>query len=163
MRASVRLLFAVSAFALASAGCGPDVDLTKGLQVEIVSTGWFDVGVVNGQNKLVPTVSFQLKNVSGQKLSALQVNARFSRVSEDDEWGNGFITAAGSEGLKPGAATATLTLKSQLGYTGSDQSRAEMLQNTHFVDAKVQLSAKYGSTQWKRVGEYPIARQLAPK
>ena len=146
--------------ALVCAGCGPDVDLTKALQVEIVSTGWFDAGIVNGQNKLVPTVSFKLKNVSDQKLSALQVNARFSRGKEPEEWGNGFLPSVGPGGLAPGATTEALTIKSQLGYTGSDQSRAEMLQNSQFVDAKVELAAKYGGTQWKRLGEFPIARQL---
>jgi hypothetical protein len=146
--------------ALLCAGCGPDVDLTKALQIEIVSTGWFDAGIVNGQNKLVPTVSFKLKNVSDQKLSALQVNARFSRGSEPEEWGNGFLPSVGPGGLAPGTTTPVLTIKSQLGYTGSDQSRVEMLQNSQFVDAKVELAAKYGGTQWKRLGEYPIARQL---
>jgi hypothetical protein len=146
--------------ALVCAGCGPDVDLTKALQVEIVSTGWFDAGVANGQNKLVPTVSFKMKNVSDQKLSALQVNARFSRGNEPEEWGNGFLPSVGPGGLAPGTTTSVLTIKSQLGYTGSDQSRAEMLQNSQFVDAKVELAAKYGGTQWKRLGEYPIARQL---
>ena len=38
-----------------------------------------------------------------------------------------------------------------------------MLQNSHFVDAKVELFAKYGSEQWKRIGEYPIARRLLTK
>jgi hypothetical protein len=28
------------------------------------------------------------------------------------------------------------------------------------VDAKVELSAKYGSTQWVRIAEYPIKREL---
>ena len=147
-------------FALVCAGCGPDVDLTKALQVEIVSTGWFDAGITNGQNKLVPTVSFKLKNVSDQKLSALQVNARFSRGKEPEEWGNGFLPSVGQGGLGAAATTDVLTIKSQLGYTGSDQSRAEMLQNSQFVDAKVELAAKYGGTQWKRLGEYPIVRQL---
>jgi hypothetical protein len=62
--------------------------------------------------------------------------------------------------LPAGGTTASLTIKSQLGYTGSDQSRIEMLQNTQFVDAKVELAAKYGGTQWKRLGQYPIERQL---
>jgi hypothetical protein len=38
-----------------------------------------------------------------------------------------------------------------------------MLQNSHFVDAKMELFAKYGSTQWVRVGMYPIKRQLLTK
>ena len=146
-----------------SPGCGPTVDLAKGLQVQDVSTGWFDAGIVNGKNKLVPSVSFKLKNVSDQRLAVLQVNALFRRLTEKDEWGSGFLTAAGSEGLAPGATTQMLTIKSQLGYTGSDQSRQQMLQNTHFIDAKVELSGKYGSTQWVRLGDFPITRQLITK
>jgi hypothetical protein len=147
-------------FAFVCVGCGPTVDLTRGLEIEVVSTGWFDAGIVNGQNKLVPTASFKLKNISDQKLVTLQINALFRRVGENDEWGSAFLTAVGSDGLAPGAATAVLTAKSQLGYTGSDQTRAEMMQNTHFVDAKVELFAKYAATQWVKVGEYPIVREL---
>jgi hypothetical protein len=160
MRRFVRLLLIL---AIACSGCGPAIDLTKGLQVEIVSTGWFDAGIVNGQNKLVPSVTFTLKNLSDQKLRTLQVNASFRRVAENDEWGNGFVTAAGSGGLAPAATTAPITIKSQLGYTGSEQSRQEMLLNSHFVDAKVELSAKYASQQWARLGSYPISRQLITK
>lgn len=144
---------------LASAGCGPTVDLTKGLQILDVSSGWRDAGIVNGQNKLVPFVSFKLKNLSDQTLVSLQINGLFRRVAEKDEWGSGFISAAGSDGLAPGATTATLTIKSHLGYTGIEP-RQDMLHNSHFVDAKVELSAKYGSIQWTRVGEFPVARQL---
>ena len=161
MRASVRLLLLLAW--VSSAGCGPAVDLTKGLQVTVVNTGWFDAGIINGQNKLVPSVTFTLKNTSSQTLGSLQVNALFRRVTENDEWGNGFLTVAGSQGLAPGATTPPLTVKSTLGYTGSDQSRQEMLQNSKFVDAKVELSAKYGSTQWTRIGSYPITRQLLTK
>ena len=52
--------------------CGPTVDLTKGLEVEIVTSGWFDVGIVNGQNKLVPSVTFTLKNLSTVRQSPLR-------------------------------------------------------------------------------------------
>ena len=104
-----------------------------------------------------------MKNLSDQKLAALQINALFRRVNENEEWGSGFLTVVGSEGLAPGATTAPMTIRSQLGYTGSDQSRQEMLQNSHFVDAKVELFAKYGSIQWVRVGTYPIERQLLTK
>ena len=149
------ILFGLIAFA----GCGPAVDLTKGLQVLNVTTGWYDAGLVNGQNKLVPSVSFTLTNVSDQTLSSLQVNALFRFVNDPDELGSGFLTAAGSRGLAPGATTTTLTIRSQQGYTSTDP-RQDMLHNSHFVDAKVELSAKYGSGEWTRIGVYPIARQL---
>src|SRR5262245_47285203 len=136
--------------ALASTSCGPTVDLTQALKITVVDSGWYDAGIVNGQNKLVPVISFTLTNGGDQKLVTLQINALFRRVSEDKEWGSAFLTAAGSGGLAAGATTPTLTARSQLGYTGSDQSRLEMLQNSHFVDATVQLFAKYGSIQWVR-------------
>ena len=145
------------------AGCTPPVDLTTGLQIKDVSTGWFDAGIVNGQNKLVPTITFTVKNVSDQKLVALQINAVFRRVTEKDEWGAGFLMVSGSEGLAPGAEAPRLTIRSQLGSTGSDQTREDMLKNSHFVDAEVELFAKYASEQWKRVGEYVISRRLLTK
>jgi hypothetical protein len=140
--------------------CGPRVDVAKSLKIEGVTTGWHDTGSVAGKNKVVPLASFVLKNVSAERLPAVQVNAVFHRKGESGEWGTAFVTAAGSTGLTPGAE-AEVTVRSQLGYTGTDPSD-EMLYNTHFVDATVDIFAKYGSTQWTRVGEYPIDRTLRP-
>jgi hypothetical protein len=159
MRNSLWLALAV---ALATASCGPTVDLTKGLQVVDVSTGWWDAGIVDGQNKLVPTATFKFKNVSDQPLNILQANVVFRRVTEDKEWGSAFVKIAGSEGLAPGATSVSQTAKSQLGYTGTEP-RQQMLANAQFVDAKVQIFAKYASTQWQKVGEYPVPRTLITK
>ena len=61
MRATASLLAFVLTAALAASGCGKTVDLATGLQVLDVSTGWFDAGIVDGKNKLVPSVSFTLQ------------------------------------------------------------------------------------------------------
>lgn len=155
MRAPVLLLLA----ALVTPACGPTVDLTTALTVTDVATGWHDAGVVNGKNKIVPAIAFKLKNGSDQSLGSLQVNALFRRVSEPDEWGSGFVKVTGSEGLAPGATSDLVTVNSQLGYTG-EEARADLLKNSSFVDAKVEIFAKYASTQWAKLGEYPITRQL---
>jgi hypothetical protein len=161
MRVLARLVLLA---AFVASGCGPTVDLAKGLKVTILDSGWFDAGIVNGQNKLVPSVTLTLTNTSDQALVALQVNTSFRRNSEPDkEWGSRFMSAAGSKGLAPGATSDPIVLRSDLGYTGSDQSRQEMLQNSHFVDAKVQLTAKYSNTQWVKMGEFPIERKLLTK
>ena len=148
--------------AVATTSCAPKVDLAKGLQVVDVSTGWWDAGVVDGQNKLVPSVTFKLKNVSDQSLDILQANVVFRRVTEDKEWGSSFVKITGTEGLAPGATTPSQTVKSQLGYTGTE-SRQQMLANSQFVDAKIQLFAKYSNTQWQKVGEYPVPRTIIDK
>jgi len=161
MRASARGLTAALASTLLVLGCSaPPVDLKQALQIDVVATGWYDAGIVDGKNKLVPTVSFTVKNVSNTNLVSLQMMASFFRVTDtSSEWGNSLLTVAGSEGLAPGATTATLTMKSPLGYTGTEP-RGEMLQNSHFVDALVKLVSKYGSAQWTHIREVPIERKL---
>ena len=143
---------------LASSACGPPIDLTKGLQIADISSGWYDAGIVNGQNKLVPSVTFRVKNLSDQSLGSLQVNATFLQASGKD-FDEVFKTVAGSEGLAPGATSETVIIKSPHGYTGTEP-RLDMMKNSQFVDAKVKLLAKYGSIQWVPIGEYPIERKL---
>jgi hypothetical protein len=127
-----------------------------------VTTGWADLGVVNGQNKIVPSITFTFQNVGANPITTLQGNVIFRRVSEDEEWGAGFLRITGSEGLAPGARSATQRVNSTLGYTSSE-TRAQMLANKQFVDARAQVFAKYGSTQWTLIGEFPVERRLVSK
>lgn len=138
--------------------CGRTADVASGLSVQVVTTGWRDAGIVAGRNKLVPSAAVMLTNVSDRSLPSVQVNAVFHRVGDRGEWGTAYVTAAGSSGLAPGRGS-TVTLDSQLGYTGEDPVDA-MLKNHEFVDVTVDVFAKYGSRQWVRLGAFPVDRQL---
>jgi hypothetical protein len=156
----MRALFAaVSLCAVVSAGCGERVDLSKGLEVTDVMTGWSNAGEVNGQNKMVPTITFKLKNVSDQKLSTLQANVIFRRVNEDQEWGAAWVRITGTEGLAPGQTSEPQRVECPKGYTGSE-TRTAMMANSAFVDARVRIFAKYESTQWAPVAELNVDRRL---
>jgi hypothetical protein len=160
MRVAPCLLLILVSLVMAGACGGPKVDLTKGLEVVDVSTGWLDAGQVYGENKLVPFISFKLKNVSGEKLKVLHTNVVFRQVGKpEEEWGSAFKVVRGSEGLAPDETTERITLKSLNGYK-APQPRADMLVNEHFVDAKVDVFAKYSSTQWVRLREVPVERHL---
>jgi hypothetical protein len=143
---------------LLSAACGSTVDLARAVAPESVTTGWADGGHVAGKNKIVPTVTFKLKNVSDTDLRVVQVNAVFRRVNDPAEWSTGYVPEAAHE-LPPGAETPPRTVTGQQGYTGTDDPDA-LLKNSHFVDAKADLFVKSGSSNWTRIGEFPIARQL---
>ena len=160
-RAKAACYFSV-ALLTASFGCGPDVDIKSSLHLESVVTGWVDGGRVAAGNKLVPAVSFKVKNASNETLAPVQVNAIFRRVGHEEEWSNGMVTAADSRGLAPAAASDRLTIAGTLGYTGTD-SQWDMLQNSQFVDARVDLFARYGSRQWVPVGQYPISRIIVER
>ena len=145
--------------ALAGVSCGPSIDLKSVLKAEDVSTGWTDLGVVNGQNKIVPSIAFTFHNVGTNPITTLQGNVIFRRVGEEEEWGAGFLRITGSEGLAPGAKSQAQRVNSTLGYT-STEPRAQMLANKQFVDARAQVFAKYGSTQWTLIAEFPVERRL---
>jgi hypothetical protein len=149
----------LSAAVLSVSACSPGADVATAIEVIDVSTGWHDAGIVNGQNKLVPSVTFKLKNISDEPVTTLQANVLFHRINSPEEWGNGFLRVAGSQGLAAGASTDPLTVRSDLGYTGTE-TRADMLKNSQFVDAKVRILAKAGSNYWHPLGEYPVERRL---
>ena len=162
MRSANILLFTCLwlAATLAGACAGKPVDLKKDLEVTDVVTGWFDAGIVGGKNKLVPSISFRLKNVSSEPIASVQVMLTFRQVTDKDvEWGSAFARGIGPEGLQPGATTAPIVLRSERGYT-SEAPRAQMLQHRLFVDTNVLLFGRYGAQTPVKLGEYLVKRIL---
>ena len=158
-RSRIRFVLAITAVACLPA-CGRNVDPIAALEPVEVVTGWFDAGIVEGgKNKLVPSVTLKLRNKADQSIRSIQINAIFRRVGETEMWGEHFGWAVQRDGLAPGDVTQELVMQSALGYT-SDTPRLQMLQNSQFVDAKVELFLKRGSQVWAKLAEYPIQRQL---
>jgi hypothetical protein len=145
--------------AIAACGSSANESIAKLVEPVDVKTGWFDAGVENGMNKLVPTVTLTLKNVSRQPVANVQLNAVIRRVGETEEWGGAFQKVVGTEPIPPGGSTKPVVLRSNLGYTGTEP-RAQMLKNSQFVDAHVQVFAKHGGNQWTKLGEWQIAREM---
>jgi hypothetical protein len=140
------------------AGCRSR-EVEKDLALTDIHTGWYDAGVVDGQNKLVPSITLRLQNVSSESIARVQLNAVFRRVGEAEEWDAHFVRGIGPDGLAPGAKGDELVLRSERGYTGLE-SRLQMLQNKEFVDARVEIFGKHGSRNWVKIGDYTIDRQL---
>jgi hypothetical protein len=141
------------------AGCRSR-DVQQDLRVVDVRSGWYDAGILeDGKNKLVPSISIRLQNVSTEPISSVQLNAIFHQKGDTAVWGEHFVRAIGPDGLAAGATTNPIVLRSNLGYTGTE-SRLKMLQNSQFVDGTVQIFGKHGSRTWARMGDYNIDRQL---
>jgi hypothetical protein len=145
---------------LSAVGCGARADLATAARLEDVTTGWYDAGVTeDGKNKLVPSVTFRIVNAGQAPLGGTQLNLIFKRVTDTEEWTTAFVRGIGSDGLAPGASTPPIVVRGQQGYTGT-QARLTMLQNTQFVDFKVEVFGKHTSATWVKLGEYRIERQL---
>ena len=156
-----RTLWVLIVISVSALGCNR-VDPITALELTDVVTGWYDEGIVDGKNKLVPSVSLKLRNTSDVDVRSVQVNAIFKRINEPEPWGDHFGWAIQGDSLPPGATTRDIVLRSGLGYTG-EQPRQQMLQNKEFVDAKVEIFLKQGSGVWAKLAEFPIERQLLTK
>lgn len=166
----MRILAPAAAVALAvsAAGCSPSVDLKQSLQVSDVKAGYFDAGVVDGKNKLVPSVSFKLKKSVSDSLRPLSVNVAFKQLPQtgtavppgspaESDWDEVFIQNVRFEGNE----SALLTLKAKNGYTGDPpQTRADMLKNKYFQDVRVRVFAKHSASQWVEIATLDLPRQL---
>ena len=152
---SVVLSAMVMAFAVSCASPGS----VSQLEFRDVATGYVDEGIVDGQNKLVPGITFKLHNKSGEPVSSVQLNVQFLRAGDDGPKDEVLTRAIDASGLAPQQATSPLTIRAKVGYTGQ-QARAEMLQHRDFVDMRARVFGKAGSAQWTQIGEFPIERRL---
>jgi hypothetical protein len=162
MRAAARA--GALTLAIVLAGCGKPVDVKQVLQVTDIGTGYHDAGVVNGRNKLVPSVTFKLRKSIDGSVNPLSLNVVFKRLplapsgaGGEEDWEEVFLQNVPFQANE----TAPLTVRPTHGYTGDPpQSRAEMLANSQFRDMRVHLFAKHGSGQWAEIASFDVARQL---
>ena len=143
--------------ALALNACGPSVDLKQALQVTDVSSGWFDAGVVEGKNKLVPSITFKLKKNAAVNLSSVALNLTFTFAGDTDHTDDVYVQRVDFQGQE----TQPITVRTKWGYTADPpQTRVEMLKHSQFRDMDVQIFAKQSSSQWVELQRVRIAREL---
>ncbi len=161
MRAAraVVLRMTVAAIAAVSiAACSPAGNVQQLTFSDVVS-GYHDEGVVNGENKIVPQISFRLQNSGTEPLGLVQLNVHFRADGADGNMDEVLTRAA--DGIAAAQSSDVVMVRSKVGYT-SQQARAEMLRNSQFRDVKITVFAKSGSSQWSQIGEYSVDRTLLP-
>lgn len=142
---------------LLTASCAGPVDVKQAVQVTDVTSGWFDAGVVDGKNKLVPSVTFRLRNTSDRDLAAVSVNVVFKFTDNGEDHEEIFKQRVPFENKQ----TELMTVRAQNGYTGEPpQTRADMLQNSQFRDMDAVIFVRQASAQWIELHRVRVERQL---
>jgi hypothetical protein len=159
LRPSPALVLLVVLSGAGAAACTA-IDLGKTLQVIDVETGWYDNGIKDGMNHLVPQVTFRLKNASSEPVNSVQMTIAFWMDGADGMMDEVLKQGIGSDHLAPGAATEPIKARIPVGYTYAGP-RAEALTNAKFVDVTARVFAKRGGKIFK-MGEYRVERKLIP-
>src|SRR5690349_15457482 len=111
------LTLALASALTAVSACGPRIDLAKSLEVTDVLSGWYDFGVVDGMNKLVPSISFRLRNVGDRPVNEVQLTVSFWQEGADGENDSQEVTGIGRNAVKPGETSDPILVRSGVGYT----------------------------------------------
>jgi hypothetical protein len=150
----------------AAASCSKPVDFKSTLEVTDVSGGWYDAGIVDGKNKLVPTVTFRIRKPADVRLRSLSLVVHFKRIVDpskalegEEEADEVFLQTVD---FADSTQTALLPVRAPTGFTG-EQARAEMLQHSQFKDFRARVFAKESSTKWVELLTFDIPRTILTK
>lgn len=140
-------------------GCTRSATVQEAIEVYDVKTGYDDGGRESGQNRLLPTIAFRVRNKATRVVHTVQFNAVFRVIGDPEELGAQLVLGIDYNGLPAGQTSGPYTLRSMFGYSG-EQARVEMFQHEGFKDVQVELFAKQGGTQWVKLTEQVVQRQL---
>jgi hypothetical protein len=145
---------------IAAAACGPQPDL-RTLKLLPTMSGYYDDGVQpDGQNRLLPSLTFQVKNEGNLPVANVDLVLAFWEVGADGENDSKQIRGIGNTALEPGQTSEALTVRASIGYR-SPAPRAEFFSNSFFKGFTVKVFAKLrGRTT--PIGEFPVEPRLLP-
>ena len=161
-RRSVRTLLILCALPL-SASCTPKVDIEQTVEILDSSGGWYDAGIVDGKNRIVPSVSFRLRKKQDVEINGMALNVVFRHPPKEgsnteEDFSEVYVQNAP---FSEGNQTALLTVRGTEGYTGDPpQTRMDLLEHSQFRDVRARIYAKHSSTQWVDLGTIDVPRQL---
>ncbi len=136
-------------------------DLSKALAVTDVLSGWYDNGIKDGQNHLLPSITFRLKNASDTSIYGVQLTVAFWREGEDGEWDSRQISGIGGTALPAGQSTEPLTVRASVGHI-AEMARAEIFTSSLYKDVVVRIFAKRGGRIFS-LGEFKVERRIIPQ
>lgn len=149
---------AVLVLGVAAPACTGDVDIKETFRIGGVTGGYFDAGIVDGRNKIIPTVMFSIEKTTDAGVRPLSVNVLFKKIAGETEaeWDDVFLQRVE---FTEGNRTPVLTVRPDAGVTG-EEPRSEMLKNSQFVDIRAVIFVKQSSSNWVELARYDIPRQL---
>ena len=154
------LSFALAGGAILSAACH-QADLSKELTVTPILSGYYDDGLLDGWNHLLPDLTFKVKNTGTQSVpEGIQITVSFWFVNDNDGE-NDSVTLGGLEKtLAPGDETDVKTARAPHGFR-LEGARADLFTHSLFKDMIAKVFVSQHGTIY-RLGEFPIERQIIP-
>lgn len=156
------LLVAALAFATwPIVGCGADAPLDKTVELVVTETGYTDLGLVNGETKLVPTATLQVKNISQAAMAGFQISATFWPDGRDGATDEVILPNLVAKDLAAGALSDPIAIRANFGFK-LEGARADFFSHSQFVDFTIKVLGKFNGRMF-RLGEIKVDRKILAK
>jgi hypothetical protein len=140
-------------------GISPE-ELKAAVEIAEVSSKWVAKTYQPWPPKLilVPTISFRVKNLTGQPINYLNFNAIFKFRDDQENLGDNFLAAIRKQPIPPGETSQVITLKSNFGVEG--KSLAQFKDNPQWKPVVCKLFVQSKGSVHVLLGEYEISREI---
>jgi len=155
------LLVALCFWLAAGSACGPEPDLRKSLKLIPTISGYYDDGVLpSGEARLLPSMTFQLKNEGDLPIDHVDLVIAYWEVGADGENDSNQIKGIGSTALAPGQTSEPMTVRASIGYKAFG-ARADFFTSVRYRGFIIKVFAKRkGKTT--PLGEFPVEQRVLP-
>lgn len=108
--------------------------------------------------KLVPSISFRVKNLTDKPLRYVYFNAVFKQKGDVENLGDDLKAAIGKKPLMPGEVSDVIFMKSNFGVEGKLLS--DFKNNLGWKTCMVNLFIKLKGSRYALLGEWEISREI---
>ena len=105
---------------LAPAACGPDIDIAKSLTITDVISGYYDNGLKDGWNHLMPSLTFRIANSASSSLTGLELTVAYWQEGADGEMDSVLVQRIGNDTIPANGTSDPVTVRGTVGYTLED-------------------------------------------
>jgi hypothetical protein len=160
LRRPVVLAVALVALVLAPAACGPNIDIAKSLTITDVISGYYDNGLKDGWNYLMPSVTFRIANSAPADLTGLELTVAYWQDGKDGEWDSVLVQRVGNDTIPANGKSDPVTVRGTVGYR-LEEARADLFSHSLFVDVTAKVFARRGGRIYP-IGSVKLDHQILP-
>ncbi|MCP5048447.1 MAG: hypothetical protein GY940_14855 [bacterium] len=134
------------------------IELAHSIRVVNQDSLWVDKAASRGEVIIVPSITFEIKNMGQQPLHRLYFKGVFKYEDTGEILSEGLAPGLSKE-LAPGETGEEITIKADFGYTATSK-EAFIHNNKKWKRLKVGLYAKNKESEYALLGTYPIKQKI---
>ncbi len=158
---SVLIIIFILQFFLKNTSFNPptEEEVKNSIKVLVVNTDWTYKYRTKNEVRIVPEITFKIKNIGKKPLQYLIANVIFDLEGLNQELGNGWKPIISKKPLLPGETSEPITIKSGFGYRASSV-KAFYKNYYNWKRAWANIFIKWKGSRYVKFGTFEIRKHI---